>query len=344
MEFRQFGDSGLQVPVLSYGTGTFGGHNDFFKTWGSSNAQEATRLVDVCLNAGVNFFDTANSYSDGHSELILGAAIKGRRDRVLLSTKASIPVGPGPNDRGSSRHHIVKAVEDSLKRLGTDYLDVYFMHIFDALTPIDETLRALDNLVQSGKIRYFGCSNYSGWHLMKALATSEKFGLNRFVVHQAYYSLIGRDYEWELMPLAIDQKIGTMVWSPLGWGRLTGKMRRGQTAAAGRIQAGGSLGGPEILDEDLFKVVDALDLVAQQTGRSVSQIALNWLLTRPTVCNIVMGARTEQQLLENLGAVQFQLSTEQISQLDKASQRTPIYPYWHQRGFEDRNPKPTSWS
>lgn len=343
MEYRQFGRSGLQVPVLSYGTGTFGGTNDFFKTWGSTDAAGASRLVDLCLEAGVNFFDTANSYSDGDSERILGQALKGRRQHALISTKASIPVGPGPNDRGSSRHHVLKAVEDSLRRLGTDYIDVYFMHVFDALTPMEETLGALDQLVRDGKIRYFGCSNYSGWQVMKGLAISERRGWNPYVAHQAYYSLIGRDYEWELMPLALDQRLGTMVWSPLGWGRLTGKIRRGQAAVAGRIRSGGATGGPEVADEYLFQVVDALDEVAAETGKSVTQVALNWLLQRPTVCNLVIGARDEEQLKQNLGAVGWNLSAAQVARLERASHRTPTYPYWHQRGFDERNPKPTAW-
>lgn len=343
MEYRQFGRSGLKVPVLSYGTGTFGGTNDFFKTWGSTSVPEATRLVDLCLDAGLNFFDTANSYSNGDSEKILGEALKGRRTSALISTKASIPVGAGVNDRGSSRYHLRRAVEESLRRLETDYLDVYFMHVFDALTPMEEILQTLDQLVREGKIRYFGCSNYSGWQLMKSLATSEKNSWNPFVVHQAYYSLIGRDYEWELMPLALDQRLGTMVWSPLGWGRLTGKIRRGQPAAPGRISSGGATGGPEVDQEFLYRVVDALDEIAAQTRKSITQVALNWLLQRPTVCNIIIGARDESQLTENLGAVGWTLTPAQVEYLEKASQRTPVYPYWHQRGFDDLNPKPTRW-
>jgi len=234
MEYRQLGRSGLKVPVLSFGTGTFGGSNEFFKRWGEVQAEEATRMVDLCLDHELNFFDTADIYSEGASEEILGKAIKGRRDKVLISTKATFPTGKGPNDKGSSRHHLVRACEASLKRLGTDYIDVYFMHGFDALTPVEETLRALDDLVRSGKIGYIGASNFSGWHLMKSLATSEKYGLARHVVYQGYYSLIAREYEWELMPLGLDQGVGLMVWSPLGWGRLTGKIRRGQPAASAR--------------------------------------------------------------------------------------------------------------
>ena len=343
MEYRQLGRSGLKVPVLSFGTGTFGGSNEFFKRWGEVQAEEATRMVDLCLDHELNFFDTADIYSEGASEEILGKAIKGRRDKVLISTKATFPTGKGPNDKGSSRHHLVRACEASLKRLGTDYIDVYFMHGFDALTPVEETLRALDDLVRSGKIGYIGASNFSGWHLMKTLATSEKYGLARHVVYQGYYSLIAREYEWELMPLGLDQGVGLMVWSPLGWGRLTGKIRRGQPAASGRIASGGSAGGPTVDDEYLYKVVDALDVVAKDRGKTVAQVALNWLMQRPTVANIVVGARDEAQMKQNLGALGWNLSKEDVAYLDKASYQKPIYPYWHQAEFGERNPKPTTW-
>lgn len=342
MEYRQLGRSGLKVPVLSLGTGTFGGRGEMFKKWGSTDVKEATRLVDVGLEHGLNFFDTSNIYSSGASEEILGQAIKGRREQVLVATKASFTTGPNPNDKGSSRFHLIKACEDSLRRLGTDYIDLYFMHGYDALTPPEESLRALDDLITAGKVRYIGCSNFSGWHVMKALATSERYGLARYVSYQGYYSLIGRDYEWELMPLALDQGVGTMVWSPLGWGRLTGKIRRGQVGE-GRIAQGGAEGGPIVDDEYLFKVVDALDAVAAETGKTVAQVALNWLLQRPSVSNIVVGARNEAQLLQNIGALGWNLSAAQIKTLDDASQRTPIYPYWHQRDFNERNPKPTQW-
>ncbi len=225
MEFRQLGYSGLKVPVLSFGCGTFGGRG-VLAAWGNSDAQEATRLADICLDAGVNFFDTADVYSQGASEEVLGKAIAARRSSVLISTKATFPIGDGPNDLGSSRHHLIQACEASLRRLGTDYIDVYHLHGFDAITPVEEAVKTLDTLVQSGKVRYVACSNFSGWHLMKSLAVSERYGWTRCVAHQAYYSLIGRDFEWELMPLALDQKVATIVWSPLGWGRLTGKIRR----------------------------------------------------------------------------------------------------------------------
>lgn len=339
MEYRKFGYSGLKVPVLSFGTATFGGTNQFFQNWGTTQQNEANKLIEICLEAGINLFDTADVYSQGTSEEILGKAIKDKRDKVLISTKTSFNMNAaGPNDIGSSRYHIIKACEASLKRLGTDYIDIYFMHGFDALTPVEETLSALDNLINSGKIRYIGCSNFSGWHVMKALAASEKYGLARYAVYQGYYSLIGRDYEEELMALGIDQELGLMVWSPLGWGRLTGKIRRGQPLPEGRIKSGGEVGGPEVDNEYLYKVVDVLDDIAKETGKTVPQIALNWLLHRPTVCNIVIGARNELQLKQNLGAIGWKLTNEQIAKLDAVSARTPVYPYWHQRGFPEMIP------
>lgn len=340
MEHRLFGHSGLKVPVLSYGTATFGGSDAFFKTWGETDIKEASRLVDICFEHGVNFFDTADVYSQGKSEEILGKALAGRRHKALISTKVTFTMGEGPNDKGSSRYHIIQACEASLKRLGTDYIDVYFMHTFDALTPVEETLSALDLLIQQGKIRYIGCSNFSGWHVMKSLATSEKYGLARYVVYQGFYSLVGRDYENELMPLALDQNLGLMVWSPLGWGRLTGKMRRDRPLPEGRIRKGGGEGGPVMEDVYLYRVVDALDKIAEETGKSVPQVALNWLLHRPTVVSIVIGARSEEQLQENLGAVGWSLTKEQIAKLDAASKILPPYPYWHQREFEERIPLP----
>lgn len=343
MEYRRLGRSGLQVPVISFGTGTFGGTTDFFKNWGDTDTKGATRLIDICLEHGVNFFDTANIYSAGDSETILGAALKNRRDQALIATKATFTMGKGPNDKGSSRFHLIRECEASLKRLGTDYIDLYFMHGFDALTPMEEVLGALDNLVESGKVRYIGCSNFSGWQVMKALATSERYGLARYVVYQGYYSLLHREYEWELMPLGLDQGVDLMVWSPLGWGRLTGKIRRGKPIQAGRIQSGGAAGGPQVADEDVYKVVDVLDQIAQETGKSITQIALNWLLQRPTVANIVIGARDEKQLVQNLGAVGWKLTPEQMERLHQVSHRTPIYPYWHQADFAERNPQPVRW-
>jgi aryl-alcohol dehydrogenase-like predicted oxidoreductase len=342
MEYRRLGGSGLMVPVLSLGTGTFGGTNAFFKAWGSSDVAEASRLIDVCLEAGVNLFDSADVYSDGAAESILGAAIKGRRDQVLISTKATFRAGQGPNDVGSSRFHLTRAVEGSLKRLGTDYIDLFQLHGFDAKTPPEETLSTLDQLVRDGKIRYVGCSNFSGWHLMKSLAVSEKYGWPRYVAHQAYYSLVGRDYEWELMPLGLDQGVGAVVWSPLGWGRLTGKIRRGQPmpeVSRLKDQKVKDIG-PQVDDEYLYKVVDALDAVARETGKSVPQIALNWLTRRPTVATVVIGARNEEQLRQNLGAVGWDLTADQAAALEAASARPFAYPYWHQQGFAERNPFP----
>lgn len=342
MDYRQLGGSGLKVPVLTLGTGTFGG-SEFFKAWGASGVEEATRLVDVCLDAGLTMFDSADIYSEGRAESILGQAIKGRRDRVLISTKGTFRAGDGPNDVGSSRHHLIAAVEGSLRRLGTDYIDLYQLHGFDALTSIEETMRTLDGLVRAGKIRYIGVSNFSGWHLMKSLAVAERDGLERYVANQTYYSLVGRHYEWELMPLGVDQKIGAVVWSPLGWGRLTGKLRRGQPLPpVTRLSDKRTVeAGPPVDEELLYRVVDAIDDVVRETGKTVPQIALNWLLQRPTVSTIVIGARTEEQLRQNLGAVGWNLTAEQVARLDAASATTPIYPYWHQRGFKERNPFPT---
>ncbi len=339
MEYRRFGHSGLKVPVLSLGTGTFGGRGELFEKWGRTDVKEASRLADICLDHGLNLFDTADIYSAGAAEEILGAALKGRRDKALISTKATFAMGEGPNDKGSSRHHLLAACEASLKRLGTDYVDIYFMHGADAMTPVEETLRALDDLIRAGKVRYIGCSNFSGWQVMKALAASEKYGLARYAVYQGYYALVGRDYEQELMPLGLDQDVGLMVWSPLGWGRLTGKIRRGQPPKEGRIAQGGGEIGPRIPDDYLYDVVDALDAVAKDTGKTVAQVALNWLLQRPTVCNLVIGARNEEQLKQNLGAVGWALSPAHIARLDAASARPLAYPYWHQRDtIADRTP------
>ena len=342
MEYRQLGGSGFKVPVLSLGTGTFGGSGALFQAWGSTDVAQATRLVDVCLDAGLTMFDTADVYSQGKAEEILGAAIEGRRDQVIISTKGTFRTGAGPNDVGSSRLYLTRAVESSLRRLGTDYIDLYQLHAFDALTPVEEVLDTLNRLVQAGKIRYIGCSNFSGWHLMKSLAVSDRYGLPRYVAHQAYYSLVGRDYEWELMPLALDQKVGAVVWSPLGWGRLTGKIRRGSPLpTTSRLNSQIAVDcGPQIPDELLFRVVDALDVVARETGKTVAQVALNWLLQRPSVANVIIGARTEDQLKENLGAVGWNLNHDQVARLDQASATQSAYPYWHQSGFGERNPKP----
>lgn len=341
MEYRPLGRSGLMVPVLTLGTGTFGGVGAF-RSWGETGPEDATRLVDICLEAGLNMFDSADIYSRGESETVLGAAIKGRRDKVLISTKATFPTGRGPNDAGSSRHYLTRAVEASLKRLGTDYIDLFQLHGFDAVTPQEEVLQTLDKMVRDGKLRYIGVSNFSGWHLMKGLALADRYGWTRYVAHQAYYSLVGRDYEWELMPLGVAEGVGCVVWSPLGWGRLTGKIRRGAPLPelSRRRDAQQNAIGPQVDDEYVYRVVDALDAVAAETGKSVPQIALNWLLRRPTVSSVIIGARNEQQLRDNLGAVGWSLTPEQIAKLDAASKCQPAYPYWHQAFFASRNPPP----
>jgi len=330
MEFRQLGKSGLRVPILSFGTATFGGGNDFYRAWGSTDAAEARRLVDICVDAGVTLFDTANSYSTGRAEEILGAAIAGRRHDLLIATKATFPLSAAPNDAGSSRHFLMRACEDSLRRLGTDHVDLYYMHGFDENTPVDETLRALDDLVASGKVRYVACSNFSGWHLMKSLGIAERYGWSRYVAHQAYYSLVSREYEWELMPLAIDQGVGTVVWSPLAGGALTGKVRRGAPIPSGTRLS--QLGLDRAGDlERLYDIVSVLEEIAADVGRTVPQVALNWVLGRPTVASVVLGARNEEQLRQNLAAVEWTLDPAQVARLDEVSERRPIYPYWHQR-------------
>jgi aryl-alcohol dehydrogenase-like predicted oxidoreductase len=340
MEYRRLGNSGLKIPALSFGTGTFGGEGKLFGAWGNTDVEGARRLVDICLDAGVTLFDTADIYSSGASESILGGAIKGRRDKVLISTKATFRNGEGPNDVGSSRFHLTKAVEASLKRLGTDYVDLFQLHGFDAQTPIEETLSTLDDLVRAGKIRYIGVSNFSGWHLMKSLAIAERYGWTKYVANQTYYSLIGRDYEWELMPLGIDAGVGAVVWSPLGWGRLTGKIRRGQPLPAKSRLHDSADFGPPVDDEYLYRVVDALDEIAAETGKTIPQIALNWLLQRPTVSSVIIGARDEAQLKQNLGAIGWNLDAAQFAKLDAASKPVKAYPYWHQAGFSERNPAP----
>jgi aryl-alcohol dehydrogenase-like predicted oxidoreductase len=342
MEYRLLGGSGLKIPVLSFGAGTFGGGNsEFFKAWGATeDLNAATRMVDICLDAGVNLFDTADIYSDGHSEEVLGKALEGRRDRVLISTKASFRLGEGPNDVGSSRYHLRRSLEGSLRRLTTDYVDIYHLHGFDALTPVEEVQDTLNTFVREGKVRYIACSNFSGWHLMKSLSIADRYGWSRFVAHQVYYSLVGREYESELMPLGLDQNVGALIWSPLGWGRLTGKIRRGHPLPKeSRLHKTAEFG-PPVPDDYLYSVVDALDAVSAQTKKSIPQIALNWLLHRPTVSSIIVGARNEEQLKQNLGAVGWSLTKDQIARLDKASERTPTYPYWHQRQFIERNPPP----
>jgi len=330
MEFRQLGRSGLRVPILAFGTATFGGGNDFYRAWGSTDVAEAKRLVELCLDAGVSFFDTANSYSTGMAEEILGAAIAGRRQDIILASKATFSMGPVPNDAGSSRHFLRRACEDSLRRLRTDHIDVYYMHGFDENTPVEETLKALDALVTSGKVTYVGCSNLSGWKLMKSLAISHRYGWAPYVAHQAYYSLAAREYEWELMPLAIDQGVGTVAWSPLAGGALAGKVRRGQPIPDGsRVSQLGLERAGDV--ERLFDIVAVLEEIARETGKTVPQVALNWVLHRPTVASVVIGARSEIQLRENLAAADWRLDSAHVARLDAVSNCRPIYPYWHQR-------------
>ncbi len=341
MEYRSLGRSGLKVSLLSFGAGTFGGTGPLFSAWGTSDVTEARRLIDICVEAGVNLFDTADVYSNGASEEVLGAALEGRRDTVLISTKTSLPVGDGPNEAGSSRFRLVRSVEDALRRLRTDYIDILQLHAFDAQTPVEEVLSTLDTLVQAGKVRYVGVSNFSGWETMKSLAVADKYGWPRYVANQVYYSLLGRDYEWDLMPLGMDQGVGALVWSPLGWGRLTGKIRRGVPIPKdSRLHETASFG-PPVDEEHLYRVVDALEDVARQVDKTVPQVALNWLTGRPTVSSIIMGARNEEQLRQNLGAVGWQLTSDQIAFLDDASIVTPPYPhfpYHRQEGFARLNP------
>jgi aryl-alcohol dehydrogenase-like predicted oxidoreductase len=328
MIYKNLGRSGLKVPILSLGTATFGGTDEFFERWGQTDVKEASRLIDICLDRGVNFFDTANVYSQGASEEILGAALKGKREDVLISTKASFAMGEGINDRGTSRHHLIKACEDSLKRLGTDHIDLYLMHGYDPATPVEETLSTLDYLIKSGKIRYIGCSNFAAWQLMKSLSVSEKNNYEKYIVYQGYYSLVGRDYEQELMPLITDQKMGLMAWSPLGWGRLTGKIKRDQPMTQGRIKSGGEIGGPPVNEDVVYDAVDVLEHLASETGTSIPQVALNWLIQKGTVSNIVIGARNERQLIDNLNAAEWTLTPEQVSKLDEITAPELIYPHW----------------
>ncbi|MGF7208182.1 aryl-alcohol dehydrogenase-like predicted oxidoreductase [Skermanella aerolata] len=341
MEYRQLGASGLKVPALSFGAGTFGGRGPLFGAWGDTDVAGARRLIDICLEAGVSMFDTADVYSGGASEEVLGEAVKGRRDKLILSTKTGLPTGEGPFDAGTSRSRLITATDAALKRLGTDYIDLLQLHAFDAHTPVEEVLATLDTLVQAGKVRYVGVSNFSGWQIMKSLGVADRHGLPRYVANQAYYSLIGRDYEWELMPLGFDQGVGAVVWSPLGWGRLTGKVRRGQPLPdVSRLHETAEFG-PPVDDELLFRVIDALDGIAEETGKTIPQIAINWLLRRPTVSSVIIGARNEEHLRQNLGAVGWSLTPEQVAKLDAASATTAAYPYWpyrRQAGFARLNP------
>lgn len=340
MNYRYLGHSGLKVSELGFGAGTFGGKGPLFSAWGRTDIAEARRLVDICLEHGVNLFDTADVYSDGASESILGDALEGRREQAIISTKLTLRTGDGPNDVGASRHHLLDGVERALQRLRTDYIDLLQLHHFDAHTPVEQVMSTLDDLVRAGKVRYIGASNFSGWQLMKSQAVADRHGWSRFVANQTYYSLIGRDYEWELMPLGLDQSIGALVWSPLGWGRLTGRIRRGQPLPEGSRLHETAGFAPPVDEGRLYRVVDALDAIAAETGRTVPQVALNWLLQRPTVSSVLVGARNEEQLRQNLGAVGWNLDAELVARLDAASAVTPpypYYPYWNGQ-FAERNP------
>ncbi|WP_416307434.1 aldo/keto reductase [Neptunicella sp. SCSIO 80796] len=340
IEQRFLGDSGFKVPALGFGAGTFGGKGPLFSAWGNSQLEEAKKIIDICLEHGVNLFDTADVYSDGESEKILGQALSGKRDKAIISTKMTLRSGDGVNQVGASRHHLINATEQALTRLKTDYIDILQLHHFDAQTPLESVMSTLNELVQSGKVRYIGVSNFSGWHIMKAQAVAERYGYQRFVANQAYYSLVGRDYEWELMPVGLDQGLGGIIWSPLGWGRLTGKIRRGQKMPEQSRLHETAQFAPPVDDEHLFNVVDVLDQIAAETGKSIPQIAINWLLSRPSVSSVLIGARNEQQLQDNIGALGWSLTTEQLDALNKVSRVSipyPYYPYWNGQ-FTERNP------
>jgi aryl-alcohol dehydrogenase-like predicted oxidoreductase len=339
MEYRKLGGSGLMVPALTFGTATFGGGNDFFKKWGDTDVSEARSMIDAAMEMGCNLFDTADAYSAGLSEQILGGAIAGRREKLLLATKTGMAMDSSPNSMGTSRDKIIRSCEASLQRLGTEYIDLYQLHSFDAMTPIEEMLRALDDLTRAGKIRYFGVSNYSGWHLMKMLALADKHALPRPVTHQVYYALTDRDFEWELMPLGLDQNVGTLVWSPLAGAKLSGKVGRKKAPPPDSRSATDASW--EVPQDRLFAITDVLEAIAEELGQSIPRIALAWLLGRPTVSSVVIGARNVAQLQDNLAATEVRLGAEQIARLDAASAVRPAYPYWHKRRtFLARNPPP----
>jgi aryl-alcohol dehydrogenase-like predicted oxidoreductase len=329
MDYRQLGHSGLRVSALTLGTMTFGGRGHWTRV-GATEVDTATRQVDMCLDAGVNLIDTADVYSDGLSEEVVGKTLKGRRDRVLIATKARFAMGDGPNDAGLSRHHLIRACEASLRRLGTDYIDLFQVHEWDGHTPLEETLSALDYLVNTGKVRYIGCSNFAAWHIMKALGISERKNLQRFISQQIYYSLQARDAEYELVPVALDQGVGILVWSPLAGGLLSGKYRRGQDKPEGSRHLT-DWNEPPVHDEDqLYDIVDVLVEIAEARGVSAAQVALAWTLGRPGIATVVVGARTEEQLADNLGAAGLTLEDDERARLDEVSAPRLMYPYWHQ--------------
>ena len=332
MEHKCVGRSGLQVPVMGFGTATFGG-TEFFRMWGTTDVTEARRLVDVCLDAGVNFFDTADAYSKGAAEEILGQALGPRRSRAMVATKVGYRSEPGPNGVGASRHHIISACEASLRRLNCDYIDLLQLHGYDELTPVEETLRTFDGLITAGKVRYIGVSNFSGWHLVKMVGAADRLGLPRPISHQVHYSLLCRDFEHELMPAGFDQGVGAIVWSPLSGGKLSGKIRRDGPLPADSRTA--KMGGVTADDARLFDIVDLLTAIANERGKSVAQVAINWLLTRPTVSSVVIGARTVEQLVDNIGAVEWRLSAEEVARLNAVSATPAPFPYSHQRNFPE---------
>ena len=337
MEYRLLGGSGLEVSVLSFGTMTLGGEGRF-AAMGNVQAEEARHHVDICIEAGVNLFDTADVYSSGKSEEVLGQALGERRKDKDLATKGFYRIEPGTNKVGLTRRHIIEACEASLRRLGTDYIDLYQAHNFDSLTPLDETLRAFEDLIRAGKIRYAGCSNYAGWQLMKALSISDRLGISRYISQQINYSLIARDAEHELVAVGLDQRIGIMAWSPLQSGLLSGKFRRGQAKPAeSRLN---TLELPGTIDEErLFKIVDVLADIAGQRGVSISQVALNWVMRKPCVDTVIVGARNENQLRDNLAAATWMLTGAEVERLDEVSALPLPYPHWHQQRFAgDRNP------
>ncbi|MFP4374932.1 MAG: aldo/keto reductase [Spirochaetaceae bacterium] len=343
MKYRQLGRSGLKVSVLTMGTFTFGGVGPFAMV-GNQGVEEARRLVDLCIDSGVNLFDTANMYSYGRSEEILGEVLDGRRDEVLISSKARMKIGDGPNDEGVSRYHLIRECERSLKRLRTDHIDIYYMHEWDGATPLEEMLSALDTLMQQGKIRYVGCSNYAGWHIMKALGVSDRHGLPRFVTQQIHYTLEAREAEYELLPIAVDQGLGVLVWSPLAGGLLSGKHRRGKETPAGTRQAAG-WDEPPIRDyERLWNIVDALVEVGERHGVSAARVALAWLLERPGITSLVMGGRTEEQFRDNLAAVDLELTADDQAKLDEVSAIPQLYPYWHQQNFARDSFSEADWA
>jgi aryl-alcohol dehydrogenase-like predicted oxidoreductase len=351
MDYRTLGRSGLKVSAITLGTFTFGGVGPFARV-GNQGVPEAKRLVDLCLDQGVNTFDTANMYSSGASEEILGEVLDGRRDRVIVTSKARMRVGDGPNDEGTSRLHLIRECERSLKRLRTDYIDIYYMHEWDGITPVEETMAALDTLVTQGKVRYVGCSNYSGWHIMKSLAASERANRVRFVSQQIHYTLEARDAEYELLPISVDQGLGVLVWSPLAAGLLTGKHRRGQPTPEGTRQFAGWTEPPIRDEERLWRIVDVLVAIGEKHHVSAAQVALAWLLTRPAISSLVVGARTPEQLIDNIAAASLKLSDEDLTALNDVSRPPLIYPYWHQgqfavgrfskadRAMHDGNPPP----